>query len=387
MDLTPAVVRSGSGLRVLFAGQLHTSTGFWDDDRIYTATGDAHGTSWTLPMEAASNAGDNAHDTFGTGAVTLADGTPIVAFPQNGQLTWHIGTDASGDQSYTPPVGTSLYDATLVRSGSAVWAAWFAVGQTAATTGTFAMQIYPTVGAAQKAPGSSNGLHVVHPDNRVALAARAGGGVFAAYCVGYPACSSVRLWKVGATRTRTVPHSRNAARVAMSPGPSGRLWIAWSDDVQTIRAVRTNRTGTAMGAVRSAGRARGVKEVNSLTMDGTLGRGDIVANVFGSLWHTQVLAGMTLHASPRSWHRGGRHRVHFTVTDARDALPGVKVKVGASTCRTRAHGTCSITFSPSLGVGKHTARATRSGYGPATGGSACAEGLVRSRPGMADRRP
>jgi hypothetical protein len=370
MDYTPALVRSSLGLRVLFAGTQDTTPGnFYNGNRIYTETSDGTGAAWTLSAQAASNLQDDATATSGTGATTLADGTPVVAFTHGDTLTWHRGTsDVQADGSYTAPSGTSLYNATVVRSGDSVWAAWFAVrsGDPAAS-GTFAVQIdpIPLPQTPVKAPGSSNGTPLVHPDSRVALAARAGGGIYAAYCVGSP-CSSVRLWKVGTSQVVTVPQSKGATRVAISAGPSGRLWIAWSDGVQRIHAVRTGTSGMAMGAVRNAGQANGVKEVNSLAIEGSNGRGDIVVNVFGVLMHTQVFPGLTLHASPRRWHHGSRQRVDFTVTDAHDAVRGSRVKVGADTCTTDAKGTCSIVFPGSFGKGAHVASATRKGYGAAS---------------------
>ena len=360
MDTSPAVVSGAGGLTVLFGGVENS-----DNWAIHMATGDALGSAWSLSGQ---NVGTTSADgSYGTAATTLADGSPVVVFPLNDTISWHVGVNSSVDGSYTDSQMASLYAASVVSDGSNVWAAWYQLGPTAGSTGIFVKQIYPTVGATQKAPGSSHGTSMVQPDSRVALAARAGGGVFAAYCVGYPTCTAVQVWKVGSTKTADVPHSKYATSVAMSPGPSGRLWIAWSDNLPKVRAVRTNRTGLGMGAVQTPGLPRG-GEVHSLAIDGTIGRGDIVINDGEGIWHTQVFAGLTLHASPKAWRHGGRHRVVFAVTDAKDAVKGVKVKVGAKHCTTRAHGTCSITFPPSLGKGKHTARATKSGYGPATAG-------------------
>ena len=359
MDTSPAVVSGPGGLSVLFGGVENS-----DNWAIHTATADALGSAWSLSGQ---NVGTTTADgSYGTAATTLADGSPVVVFPLNAQLFWHVGVNSNAYDSYTG-TASSLYQASVVSDGSNAWAAWYQLGPTAGSTGIFVKQIYPTVGATQKAPGSSHGALMVQPDSRVALAARAGGGVFAAYCVGYPTCTAVRVWKVGGNKTADVPHSRFATSVAMSPGPSGRLWIAWSDNLPKVRAVRTNRTGLGMGAVQTPGLPRG-GAVHSLAIDGTIGRGDIVINDGSGIWHTQVFAGLTLHASPKAWRHGGRHRVVFAVTDAKDPVKGAKVKVGAKHCTTRAKGTCSITFPPSLGKGKHTARATRSGYAPATAG-------------------
>jgi hypothetical protein len=105
-----------------------------------------------------------------------------------------------------------------------------------------------------------------------------------------------------------------------------------------------------------------------LAINGTGGRGDIVLNDGNGMWHTQVVAGLTLKASPTSWRHHTRQKVTFTVTDAHDPLRGARVAVGSSHCTTNTHGTCSITFAPSYAQGKHTARATKSGYAPATAG-------------------
>jgi len=86
------------------------------------------------------------------------------------------------------------------------------------------------------------------------------------------------------------------------------------------------------------------------------------------MWHTQVLAGLTVKASPASWRHHTRQKVTFTVSDAHDPVKGAKVAVGSSHCTTGNHGTCTITFAPSYSQGKHTARASKSGYAPATAG-------------------
>jgi hypothetical protein len=259
-----------------------------------------------------------------------------------------------------------MYDATLVRDGSTVWAGWYENGGTAATNGFFAMKIYPTVGSPLKAPGSSVGTSSIPWLTRTAMATRVGGGAYLAYCVGYPTCTKVRIWKVGTSTTADVPGSKGATAIGLSSGPSGRLWVAWVDDSRAVRALRTGVAGLSMGAVRNVGAPSGHGSVYNVAIEGSRGRGDIVVNVGNGLWHTQVSAGLTLHASPTSWRHGTRTRVVFTVTDAHDVVSGSTVKVGTASCHTGSHGTCTITFPPSLSTGKHTATATKSGYAKAT---------------------
>ncbi len=363
LDAAPVVFsEGGSNLRVVFGGNDGLAD-FWSHDRMYTATGS--GGSWVLPTEAVGIK-QGATASQGTAGVALADGTPVAAWAFDDTVHWHVGTDTSADG--TVSIGPCcVSNASLVRDGGSVWLAWFSSGAgSPEAVGTFAMQIYPTVGSPIKAPGSSVGTDAVDT-GRVALAARVGGGVFAAYCVGFPTCSSIRVWKVGTSRTATVPGSKLASLVSLSSGPAGRLWVAWADNAPRIRAVRTGTTGLRFGPVQNAGLPH-AGATHSLAVNGTGGRGDIVLNDGNGIWHTQVVAGLTVKASPAGWRHHTRQRVTFTVTDAHDAVRGAKVAVGSRHCKTGSHGTCSITFPASYGKGKHTARATKSGYSPATAG-------------------
>lgn len=370
MDRTPVIVDGASGLHTLFGGQHDITSGFFDDGRMYMAdaTSDT-GAAWTLPAQAVGLS-HSAEASYGTGAVELADGTPLAEFPLNNTLTWHVGTGPEADSTYTSPK-CCLYDTSVVRDGDKVWVGWYQNGDTGATNGTFAMQIYPSLGTPIKAPGSSQtslGSLASIETGRVALAARKGGGVYEAYCVGYPSCDKIRVWKVGTDKTNDAPHSKYVDEIALSAGPSGRLWVAWADNVPKVRAVRTGVNGLAMGAVQTLGVPRGHDAAYSVAVEGSRGRGDVVINVGDGFWHTQVFAGLTLQASPHRWHHGSRQKVVFTVTDARSAVKGAKVKVGSDACRTGSRGTCSITFPASFAKGRHTARATKSGYGAATTG-------------------
>lgn len=253
----------------------------------------------------------------------------------------------------------------MVRSGSEVWVGWYANGSTEETIGTFVRRIAPTLGPILKAPGSSVDTSAV-PTERVALAARVGGGVYAAYCSGYPTCANIRLWKVGASRAMAVPGSRYAARIALAAAPSGRLWLSWGNNIPTVKALRTNRAATRLGATRDVGVPRGHNAIYALAMEGSTGRGDVVINVGDGFWHTQVLAGLSLKAAPTSWRHGTRKRVTFTVTDAGEKVRGALVRVGSRRCTTTARGTCQITFPTSVRAGRPVARATKAGYAPGT---------------------
>ncbi len=359
---TPIVTGGPSGgLRVVFGGVQSSSPGFWSNGRMYTLTAPASGASWTLPMEAVGNSG-SAYGSYGTAATTLADGTPVAAFPLNSTVTWHTGTGTDPDQSFTV-AACCVYDLAMVRSGSEVWVGWYANGGTPATQGTFVRRIAPTIGPILKAPGSSVGSDSV-PTERVALAARSGGGIYAAYCAGHPQCDAVRLWRVGSSSTRVVPGSRYAARIALSRAPGGRLWVAWSNNGPRVKAIRTNPAVTRFGATRDVGVPRAHPAVHALAVEGSRGPVDVVINVGDGFWHTQARAGLTLSASPTRWRRSQRRTVTFVVADAGVRVAGAAVRVGSAGCRTSARGACTITFPPRARPAVLTARATRTGYAP-----------------------
>ena len=60
-------------------------------------------------------------------------------------------------------------------------------------------QVTPTLGTKQLVPESSTGGKAIAPSQRTPIVARAGGGVYVAYCSGYPTCTRVLVWKVGST--------------------------------------------------------------------------------------------------------------------------------------------------------------------------------------------
>ena len=357
MDTSPIIMGdTGGGLRVVFGGLNAGYAG-----KMYTVTSDSAGSTWSATSPSVSvGQSVSAYGSYGTSGTTQADGTPIAAWPLNSDITWHVGTGAGADSSFSV-AGATLYNTAMVRDGDSVWISWFAYGNAASNTGVFARQILPSVGPILKAPGSSEGTDTLE-QGRTALAASSTGGVFMAYCVGYVDCAKVRIWKVGTTRTVDVPKSKYADDIALSTGPGGRLWLAWRDNLPKVHALRTDPTGLRLGANRNVGMPKGKAAVYAVAIEGSTGKGDVVINVGDAFWHTQVLPGLTLKASPTSWKHGGSHKVTFTVTDAGTAVSGAKVKVGAKTCQTAASGKCTISFPASTRAGKYTASATRSGY-------------------------
>jgi hypothetical protein len=114
------------------------------------------------------------------------------------------------------------------------------------------------------------------PDQRVAMAARPGGGVFVAYPVGYAQTLAVEVWRVGAATAIGVPGSRAAHRLAATTGPDGTVWLAWTT-ASKVRVARVRDDTVVPGSVLSIPAPLGVSDLFSVaTSSGAPGVLDLV---------------------------------------------------------------------------------------------------------------
>jgi hypothetical protein len=361
----PKVVAGpGGGMRLVFGGLQDTNTANpYSSGQMYSALTDAAGTSWTVQPGALTQSG-YAYGSYGTGATTLADGvTPMVSFPLSSGLTWNAG-GAPTDTTYD--FGTCCtYHTSLAREGDATWSAFYANGSDDAHNGIFVKQLLPAVGQTVKAPLSTTGGDALDPGAAVPLATRSTGGVYAAYCVGYPTCTKIAVWRLGTAKPVLVRATGGAQEYSMSIGPGGRIWLAWSEaNTDVLHATHTGTTGTTFGAVTTIKPPKGAT-VYGLTIAASDGSADVIVADGSALFHQQVLPGLTLKASPESWKKAKKQKVVLTVTDAGDHVKGAKVTVGGRSCTTKASGSCSITFTPSTKKHRFWATARASGYGAA----------------------
>ena len=231
---------------------------------------------WTLASHTTpANAGITAYVSSGTGVATLPDGTLVTAYPMNSDVYYQVGagpvqTWSSGE--------CCVYDMTLAYDNGVVWAAWSNNGTTPSTQGLFVRTIYPVLGPVIKAPKSTSKDGYAAIGQGAAFTARNGGGTYFAYCVGYPFCETVVLWQVGTSQVLKVPESADAAQVAISAAPSGRLWIGWASEADEVYAVRTNTKANGFGAVRHLPAPKKSQGVYDLFIEGTRARADIVFN-------------------------------------------------------------------------------------------------------------
>jgi hypothetical protein len=362
-----ALISLGGQRFLAFGGLQSTTTGApYTSGAEYYATS-ADGTTFAVGAGSLSASG-TAYAAYGNDVVDNA-GTPVWVGNSGttSGISWHVGISPSdpapqGSDGHFGVTGCCAYMAAGARDTAtgAVYGAFYSNSSGAAEMGVQVGQILPTQGAFAQAPGSmtSNeyGNNSVAATQRIALAGRAGGGVYVAYVMGYPSVKAIRIWQVGTTKTLDVPAPQSSA-VSLAADPSGRLWLTWIQG-DRIKVAHTNKAATALGAVGSWGAPRGKSDLWKTATSATDGVLDVVTTASGAdgkvnVWHTQALRTLSIKAS-----RASRGRpVTFTVTDAGDPVSGVQVKFGGRSASTNAAGKATITASSS---GKATAK--KSGY-------------------------
>ena len=368
----PDVVSGDAGLRTFFGG-IRTTDPNEPNSNMNTATAPTSGSPWDLFIGSVVT-GDAAYGSD-TGAALLPDGTPLIAFGGTGTGTFvHRGLDPStpnfplqsqlgGCCGYSPDVAVD-------RKSGAPFVAWIsnATGQ----EGVFAQSLDPATGAPAggpaKMPGSSTVFDGVDQSSqqlqRVPMAARVGGGVYVAYPGNYPTTTQVRLWRIADSKSAVVGVSNANHIASVAADPDGRLWVLWAEqtDPPQVFARRSNKTATDFGPAVKIKAPPGQQSIYKITGNAQSGPLDIVG-LFGSIssqaqFHTQVLPGLSLTASPSHISRKKLTTVTFTVRDP-DPVKGAKVSAGSVSATTNAKGKATLSVGAARKV---TATAKKAGY-------------------------
>jgi hypothetical protein len=381
LGFDPVLVPNGNGMRALFEGAIDTGGGFFSRGSVYTLTSTAPGTSWQLPQQSVMQRATL------NGAFTATaeqDDTPVAVAGENATLYIHEGLDNSApaavpDTTVSLPSGDYFNQSVVTDNNDHVWVAYFrAFSNPAGQDGYYVQQVLPSQGQPMKAPLSHVSTLDNEPRQATALVARNQGGVYLAYCVNSQtrACAHVDLWKVGAPNPMVVPgtSSGTITRVALAAGLQGRISIVTMDPTkETINAVRTSSTVSGFGPVRTIKLPKDQIQFNTLEAEGTFGRLDIVVNLTSTnspfpifLWHTQILAGLTMTASPTKFANTAPHTVMFTVKDAGQPVKGAKVscKGLTKTDTTDSAGKATLPFPKNFPTGKHVCTAGAPDYNP-----------------------
>lgn len=256
IDQYPSLVRDGIGMRAVFDGANGKSGSPYNIGSFYSATAGPSGTTWKLAPGSLSH--DNPPITDNT-ATTTPIGEPVTAWSEVSSLAYHVGIDphvpaATPDVKISVGSSGGVLNPTLITANGVVWGAWFNSSGTA-TMGYWVDKIFTGAPGMRKAPGSGGkGLNNSQPLQPVALATRARGGIYLAYCVPTKilTCGHVALWRAGAAKAMRVPGSAGGqdSKVALTAAPGGHLWVLWYDyHSNLIHAVQTNAAATSFGTV------------------------------------------------------------------------------------------------------------------------------------------
>jgi hypothetical protein len=363
-----AVVVVPNGLLAVWGGIRTTQANEPNQDLNY-ALSTTGGVAWSLHTGSAVPAGAQAYGSPVSVAV-LPDGTPLEAWA--GSLgTWvHAGLDPSvPNHDYQAPLGIYGYDAGIAAdtAGRAVLA-WYsnATGHLGVQAQDVAADGAP-VGAAATMPNTSD--MQIGMLARTPLVARRGGGFYVAYPTGYPSQNRVRVWRVGAAKSKVLGRTTNNSTATLAASDDGRLWLAWTDARQHVLVRRSDPDGSTFGATVDAGKPKGAASVYRLDASDagpgldlfglfTIGTGHPTAT-----FHRRILAGLTLKAKPARLPRDKATRVTFTVLDAGDPVKGAKVKAGGRSGRTSRKGKVRLKLDASHAI---NASVSAKGYAKAT---------------------
>jgi hypothetical protein len=301
---------------------------------INTFTAPAGGGSWSLQSGAAWG-GAIAESAYVIGAALTKDGQPVTA--------WR-GIAGEG----VPPGSTPGYEGGMAESYLATDAASGAVVLSGSTNagqgGVYVQRIVPSLG-----PRVVLGPLGKEWGNQIS--GRIGApGVYVAYADG----RAVRLYRYGGGSKTVATGPYLSATVCA--GPAGRLWIAWGGSDGSIVVTRSNRAANAFEPAQKLQLPGGA--LTFLQCEGSAGPADLFAagQQNGGFSHAHVLAQLALHV------QATRTKVTISARDAGDPVSGVAVTAGGKHVKTAANGQVSLKLRP----GSYSARATASGYAPAS---------------------
>jgi hypothetical protein len=357
-----------------------SKTQFADPTRgLSTATGPG---TWNVAPAAIATAGQIQEE---QARVVEVSGSPLFVWFAGPTLYLGRGSDpTSTPEDITPPGADGIPSNAVIARDPATgavaigWEGLVGFGTPTSKFVGFYRMVSPSLEPTQQLPGAWADRGNTAPwDQAPALAARAVGGIYAAYS---PNGRKVVLTRLGGSpRTVPVPAAAVAPSggliqtVGVFPGPDGRLWVAFGN-THSIWVTRSNKAVSGFeprqalrwpaGAIRF-GRLEGEGSVGSLdlfadvTVDGKAKDGSYLRQVEPEL-------SMTATARPVKG-SGGKVRsvaVKVHVTDAGDALPASVTGLPGGLKNTGAGG--AVVATVPAGSGKLRLTATAPGYRAAT---------------------
>jgi hypothetical protein len=195
--------------------------------------------------------------------------------------------------------------------------------------------------------------------------------VVVAYPTGYPTSTTMRVWRLTPSGQSNVVLASGGSEkdaTAVAADASGRVWVVWTDKSSARRrvcAVRSNVGATAWGQIVSLAGPSGASTLWQLAAAAQSDRVDVLAQyqqgTGNDIFHTQLLAGLTVKLSPVKVKAGKTVTVKVTVLDAGVAVPGAKATIGTKSATTSSTGVAKVKVKATK-AGKLSVTVKKSGY-------------------------
>lgn len=366
----PRLVSFNGQRVVVFTGQQDTVTANPLSDGTARTASSSDGRSWTLNPDSLGlpKAGAYGLDAVQDGESLLTAGnfssTPAVQYNEG----FYPDNPLNFATLQAPGAGCCAYSTALAkdRKTGTIWAAYYSNSAGSSLSGIQYAPLKPSVGAVRQAPGSSGSDSA---DQRVAMTARPGGGVWIAYKVGFAPVTGIRLFDVTSGRSLTVPGSAGARRLSLAAAADGRLWVSWVDAREGLRLARTNPAATGFGVTRVVPLPKGITGVWHVASDaaGTVNVLDMVitgrtASGVVNVFHGQALA--PLKVAGKTPPRRGKPFV-VVVTEAGAPVQGATVTFLGRKAITGKAGTVTFAIPKSTAVSVRPVSASKPGFWPA----------------------
>ncbi|MGA8246967.1 MAG: hypothetical protein WB797_08685 [Nocardioides sp.] len=366
----PTLVAAGSHPLVVFNGTKGTS-GMYHAGCVYGALDDASPWTpqpWVLSGDCANPVGPGAEDKNGVLAAAWPGG-----WSTGHGVEYRIGTTsypAGTDSRIGVPLGVGVGKVGIAADTAGndhFWVGWTETDNAKSSKNGYYVKDVTAGSASRKMPGTgtlSVSPHLGVFANLAMTNRGAHGGVYVAACTNTNTCT-LKLWRVGARKAVTVPHSKDAADVGISPGPGGRIWVSWYGFDNKVRVTRSNAAVTHFGRVRTF--RTPCFENGDLGLSGGSSPRLVVAmqcvnkKTKIAEYVTETTAALSLKASAKTVKKG--KKVTFTVSDAGDPVSGAKVTFEGHSGKTNSHGKVTL---KAVTTGKAKAKATDHGYAAAT---------------------
>jgi hypothetical protein len=348
---TAAVGADGS-IHVVISGQKTSST-----SDPYAGLNEVVGPgSWKLGTHAFGSSSITVPSNADVHSGLLKSGELVSVWQSAAAMLFQTGVDPATQPQVTTPAGQNPVIAVDQASGDAVIAY-----KGISTPGVFFRRILPALGAPAAMPQADR---VEAPS----IAARAGGGVYAAYT---PDAGKVLLLRFGGgSKPVPVPKGARILTAGVAAGPEGRLWVFFGNE-QSTYVTRTNKAVTAFEPVQTLASPPKAVQFFRLEGEGSVGPLDLFADVTvdgqtkdGS-YHQQVQPALSLLAKKKLVRKNGTVTgvlLTVRVTDAGDAVAGARIAgLPGGSRTTGATGSADYNM-PAGKKGPFTLTATKAGY-------------------------